>query len=398
MKGRWHARAIWIGMMVLACGIHSASRAAEWSAEPSLGVKGEYNSNLILTTAPHESTYGHWVSPGVTFAGSTENLEVSGKAAADFVRYYGGVEKGLTNFAFPLSAKYRLDKETLAFDGGFTRDNTLRGELLQTGLVLGFTQRNLWNLAPSWTHAFTEQLSLQGGYNYSNATYENGARLGLVDYDVHSGSMALFYRWTERDQVKVIGNYTNFSVPAAGALRSNIAGAQLSFSHAFSESLTASLTGGPQFVSSVIHAGPSRITDAQTVWVAHANLRKQWDDAHAEVVVGREIVPSGFGLLLQTERVGVTLSKDLTERLTASVNGQVYRVSSVTSETAPTPLPENRYASVTPQLTWKIHEWWSLDLSYTYRRRDVDSLNQSAFANIATLMLTYYPPKFTVGR
>ncbi len=398
MNGRRRARAIGIGMMVLACGIYSESPAAEWSAEPSLGVKGEYNSNLILTAAPHESTYGHWVSPGVTFAGSIENFDVSGKAALDFVRYYGGVETELTNVSFPLSAHYRLDKEMLAFDGRFTRDNTLRGELLQTGLVLGFTQRNLWNLAPSWTHAFTEQLSLQSGYSYSNATYENGARLGLVDYDLHSGSMALSYRWTERDQVKVIGNYTSFSVPTANALRSNIAGAQLSFSHAFSESITASLAGGPQIVSSVIKAGPFRITDTQTVWVAHANLRKQWDDAHAEVVVSREILPSGFGLLLQTERVGLTLSKTLTERLTASVNGQVFLATSAASETAPITLPENRYVTVTPQLTWKIHEWWHLDLSYTYQRRDVDSLNESAFSNIATLMLTYYPPKFSVGR
>ena len=398
MKGRWHAQAIGIGMMALACGMHGESRAAEWSAEPSLAVKGEYNSNLILTTAPHDATYGHWVSPGVKFAGSTENFEVSGRAASDFVRYYGGVEKGLTNLYFPLSLKYRLEKETFAFDGGFTRDNTLRGELLQTGLVLGFTQRNLWNLAPSWTHAFTERLSLQGTYNYSNATYENGARLGLVDYDVHSGSTALSYRLTERDQVQAIGNYTHFSVPAANALRSNIAGAQLSFSHSFSESLTGSLAGGPQIISSAIHVGPNRIVDTQTVWIAHVNLRKQWDDAYAEVVASREIVPSGFGLLLQTERVGVTLSKDVTEQLTASVNGQVFLSSSVASKAAPITVPENQYVSVTPRLTWKMYEWWALDLSYSYRQRDVESVNQHASANVATLMLTYYPPKFTVGR
>ena len=269
---------------------------------------------------------------------------------------------------------------------------------MQTGLVLGFTQRNLWNLAPSWTHAFTEQLSLQSAYNYSKATYENGARLGLLDYEVHGGSLALSYRLSEKDLVQVIGNYTNFSVPAANALRSHIAGSRLSITHSFTEGITSTLAGGPQLVSSSTDSGLARITDTQTVWVASANLRKQWDDGYAQLAVSREILPSGFGLLVQTERAGVTLSKDLTERLTLSLSGQVYLASSVASKVAPNALPENRYVNVTPQLTWKIDQWWTVDVSYTYGRRDVESFNQFAISNAATVMLTYSPPPFTVGR
>ena len=398
MKGRWHARAIGIGMMMLASGVLGESHAAEWSAEPSLGVKGEYNSNLILTAAPHEATYGHWVSPGVKFAGSTENLEVSGRAAADFVRYYGGVERGLTNLNFPLSMKYRLDKEILAFDGGLTRDNTLRGELLQTGLVLGFTQRNLWNFAPSWTHLFTERLSLQSTYNYSKATYENGARLGLFGYEVQGGSLVLSYRLSENDQAQFVGSYTNFSVPAASGLRSHIAGGQLSLTHSFTETITTTGAAGPQVVISGIESGPAHLSDTQANWTANANLRKQWDEGYAELVASREIRPSGFGFLIQTERVGVNVSKDLTESFTLSLNGQVLQTSSVASKVARVALPESRFLSVTPRLTWKFDEWWAINVAYTYGRRDVESFNEMAISNAATAMLTYYPPKFTVGR
>jgi hypothetical protein len=387
-----------VGIILHTGGFPWDSQAAEWSAEPSLGVKGQYNSNLILTSAPHKDVYGLWISPGVNFAGATENLEITGRAAADFVRYTGGSEQGLTNLYFPLSVKYRVGKETLKFDGGFTRDNTLMGELLQTGVVLGFTQRNLWHLAPSWTHAFTEQLSLQGTYNYSNAAYENGAQLGLLDYEVHGGSLALSYRLSEKNQLQVIGNYTNFSVPTANALRSDIAGGQLSITHSFTETITATLAGGPQLVASSIYSGPVRITDTQTVWIGNANLRKQWDNGYAQLVVSREILPSGFGLLVLTDRVSVTLSKDLTEQVTLSLNGQVSLASSLESNVAPNSLPENRYVNVTPRLTWKIDQWWAVDMTYTYGRRDVESLNDSAIANATTVMLTYYPPKLTVGR
>ncbi len=64
----------------LFCGAQlSAVWAAEWSLVPSIGVKGVYNSNLLLTPLPHDETYGYWVSPGAEFAGKTERLEVSSR-------------------------------------------------------------------------------------------------------------------------------------------------------------------------------------------------------------------------------------------------------------------------------------------------------------------------------
>ena len=120
-----------------------------------------YNSNLLLTTLPHDATYGYWVSPAAEFAGKTERLEVSGKVAADFVSYYGGHRIILPIFILPLTVRYKTEKDLLGFTGGFIRDNTLMSELLTTGLVLRFTQRNQWTANPSWTRSITEKLSFQ---------------------------------------------------------------------------------------------------------------------------------------------------------------------------------------------------------------------------------------------
>lgn len=67
------------------------SFAAEWSVLPSMSAKGVYSDNLLLTPLPHSSSYGYWISPAAEFAGKTERLEISGKAALDFVEYYGGI-------------------------------------------------------------------------------------------------------------------------------------------------------------------------------------------------------------------------------------------------------------------------------------------------------------------
>ena len=126
------------GVMMLVSGsLRGEAGAAEWSADPSLGVKGVYNSNLLLFNGNNE-VWGYWVSPGLKFKGSTESLEVEGSVKSDFVQYYGSTDRSLTNLYFPLRASYRSDRYTFGFEGGFTRDNTLQGELQQTGLVLAF--------------------------------------------------------------------------------------------------------------------------------------------------------------------------------------------------------------------------------------------------------------------
>jgi hypothetical protein len=96
--------------------------------------------------------------------------------------------------------------------------------------------------------------------------------------------------------------------------------------------------------------------------------------------------------------VGIGVTKDLTERLTVALDGAVFFVESVASEATLASLPLNRYITTTPAVRWKMGDWWMLEVNYTYARRDVESFNETAFSHAATISLTYYPPKWTVGR
>lgn len=184
------------------------SEAAEWSLAPSVGVKGVYNSNLVLTPQPHDETYGFWVSPAAEIAGKTERLEVSSRLAADVVKYFGGQDKQFTNVFAPLSLRYKTEKDLLGFTGGFVRDNTvLGGELQTTGVVLLFVQRNQWTANPTWTRKLTEKLSLQSGIQFSDTAYESDR---LVGYQVVGGSGGLSYQLSEWDQLQLTGSYVDF--------------------------------------------------------------------------------------------------------------------------------------------------------------------------------------------
>ncbi len=378
----------------LLCGVQlPAVWAAEWSLVPSIGAKGVYNSNLLLTPLPHDATYGYWLSPAAEFAGKTERLTVSSRVAADFVSYYGGEETQFTNVFLPLTLSYKTDKDLLGFTGGFVRDNTLMSELLTTGLVLRFTQRNQLTANPSWTRRISENLSFQFSGQVNDTTYENGISLGLVDYQLFGGSGGLLYQMTERDQIQLSGSYTNFrTTNAPSPFHASFPGVNLSLTHAFTETLTGTAYGGPRYVNSTNETVGGDITAQSTVWLFGASLTKTLESTSLQANIDRDIVPSGFGFLIQRDRAGLTVSHDLTENLTASLNGSGYLVSGITTLASGSTFPDNRYVYCTPKIAWKFLEWWMLELSYTYGRREVDGSN-SAMSNATMFTFTYFPPK-----
>jgi hypothetical protein len=376
----------------------TGTRAAEWSIVPSIGVTGVYNDNLLLTPLPHDATYGYWISPAAEFAGKTERLEVSGKVASDFVTYYGGEETRFTNIFLPLSVRYKTERDLLGFTGGFTRDNTLMSELLATGVVVRFTQRNQWNANPTWTRSLTEKLSLQSSFQLSDTTYESGLRLGLVDYQLLGGTVGFLYQATEQDQIQLTGMYTQFRTTSSpSGFEARLPGAMLSITHAFTESFTGTIYGGPRLIGTTTQTIGGSVTTQEAVWVYGTSLAKQFESGSLQLSASRDILPSGFGLLIQTDRVSISASYKVSETLTTSLDANGYLTSGATRTASGGTLAEQRYLGISPKLAWKFLEWWKLEASYTYGRRDADSFAAPATSNAAMMMLTYYPPKLAIS-
>ncbi len=377
-------------LCVLECGMAGQSEAVEWSLAPSIAAKGVYNSNLLLTPLPHHDTYGYWVTPATELAGKTERLDVSSRLAADIVGYFGGEDRQFTNVFAPLSVRYKTDKDLFGFNGGFTRDNTLLSELQSTGVVLQFAQRNQWTFNPTWTRTVTEKLSLQSSVQLSDTTYETAR---LADHRVVGGSGGLQYQLTERDQIQLLGSYTDFrTTDSPFPFRASFPGINMSLTHAFDESLTGTVYGGPRFLSSTTQTSVGSIDANETVWLAGASMTKQFERARVQVTFARDLSPSGFGLLIQTNRGEVSGTYDVSETLALGLN----LVGMITTGKAGTAIgatfPESRYVSVAPKMTWQFLEWWRAEVSYMYRWRDTDIAISSAESHATTFMVTYSPP------
>jgi len=272
------------------------------------------------------------------------------------------------------------------------------GELQETGVVLDFAQRNQWSANPTWTRSLTERWSLHMDGQFSYTTYD-GNQARLVDYRLVGGSGGLLYQLTERDQIQFTGLYTDFQT-VNSFLRSSFSGVSMGLTHAFSESSSGTVYGGPKFFASTVEFGNSvPITSQETVWVAGVRMSKQFERATIQGSVMRDLAPSGFGLIVATNRAEVASSYRMSETVTCSLN-VVASLTSPKSQTATgSVLRDRRYVSVRPGISWKFSEWWVAELSYMYRWQDFElsptdnpATPNAAQSHAATFMVTYHYP------
>src|SRR5512138_1108280 len=90
-----------------------AAGAAEWSMEPSVALRAEYNDNINLTSAPHPSVWDVILSPDVKFSGTTETFNVTGGLRFNFNRYFG--EEGLdtNDHTLTVRSSYKSERDVL---------------------------------------------------------------------------------------------------------------------------------------------------------------------------------------------------------------------------------------------------------------------------------------------
>jgi hypothetical protein len=153
-----------------------------------------------------------------------------------------------------------------------------------------------------------------------------------------------------------------------------------------------------RFITSTQDFPGGSLTDHDTVFLFSGMLKHKFEQTTVVLQGSREINPSGFGLLLQTDRFAGAVSHNLTETVMLSLEGATYFVDALASSSLNVSFPQTRFTSISPKISWKFGDWWSLEIAYAYAERAVGDLNQWNFANSTYLMLTYGGAKWSVSR
>ncbi len=385
---------------------------AEWSAEPSILLRQEYNDNINLTALPHDAVWGTILTPSLKLSSKTEVSQTSASILWNFNRYTGASGLDRNDQFYTLSSNYKTERDIWAGDFAYTRDSTLASELNQTGIVVTRAQRSLLSLSPSWTYLLTPRASLKLSYQFDKASYDGGAAQGLVDYTNQTAQAAWMYQATEKDLLTTSLSYSRFQT-VNNSYTANTTGVQVGLTHSFSETLQGSVLVGLNRSTSTLNSQSyqyafdqttgtlyavlvqNTLTSSNQVPVLSMELKQQFETGNINAYASRQLVPGGNGSLVETDRVGLGATHSFNEKLSGSVNGAAYRSRYIGDAVTAT---GSRYYELAINLNWQMNEQWRLESGYRYARVTYQNSSVAPVSNLVYASVRYDWPKISISR
>lgn len=398
--------------------VPSLSIAAEWSVNPSVSVREDYNDNIQLSTLPHDSVWSTVVTPAVSFSRETGIDSVSAGARFNARRYSGNQISDRNDQYYTFSGKNSTDKNQFGMAASLTRDSVVEQVL---------NQRDFVTLNPSWTARLGERTSLTVDYRYDKLKYLDAVNTSQTGYENHSFSGKWIYLFSERDEVTASAYSSNYKT-SSGSRKSDTSGAQVQARHKFSETLVGLASLGRRTTKTTVKdrqcvGGHDEVflqtlvstcflkdlgfqglpgtwqqvdvvdTDSGSVLTLSLNQNTETSGMGAEFT--RSVSPSGNGYLVEADSIKLSANKSLTPNLSLQLNVNAIDnryVGNVSSGN------NSRYYNISPALTWRMTEWWTLGAGYAYASQKYKAATSSANSNAVYVNLTYNWPKISVSR
>ena len=206
---RGNARPAVLKALFLLAAVLAASTAfcADWSLNPGISVKEEYNDNVLYTRSSYEiDDFITRVTPYVNITGATETTQFTLDAKVIGEDYWDHSELDVINTDNRASLR-RIWSDTFetTLSGSFRKDETLEQELEAAGMRAYRETRYRYKGDLSGQYRFSDYFTLSagGGPNYS--IYPDGPYPDLESWDVYINP---FWQLDERD---IIGLYVNYN-------------------------------------------------------------------------------------------------------------------------------------------------------------------------------------------
>ncbi len=222
--------------MLLLTSSVTALASGDFTFNPSLQFRGEYDDNINFDNTNEQSDWLGVFIPSLKAAWQTPRLNVNGDAEAEIRRFASKDQYDDEYERYKIDGSYQL-LERLSLEAGasYTKDSTLDSELEETGIVENLYGRERYTLNAGSSYQFGERVSTSLNYSYADTKYDSPFN---TDYDSNSivGSISYLFR-NQRDQVFLQPTYYHYNSDIS---KVDNYGLSLGWNRSLSEKLTIS--------------------------------------------------------------------------------------------------------------------------------------------------------------
>ena len=333
------------------------SYAAEFTVNPSLSLRGEYNDNIDFSRTNKQDDYIGTISPGLSLGYGTDRFTFGARAGVDFLRYYEYTDQNTERQNYSVTASYRaFERFTINASGSYTKDTTLDSGLEETGIVEQRSERDSYSAGGGVSYRMSELSDVSVNYTFSKTDYD------LEDYtdsEGHSASLSYSYSFNNRLDTVSIRPYWRKTDSDVDKINSY--GLSLGLIHQFSQTFNANIQAGPRYTATEDNAG---VTEWGWGWTADVSLTKTWETGSVSLGYSRDLQYTGEAENVEVDRFSLTANKMMTQKFGVRLSGSLYFTKS--TDESNTQDRDVRYYIISPSLFYNITQNHSLELAYSY--------------------------------
>ena len=387
-------------MMVMSPG---AVMAEAWIFQPEIRLSQSYDDNFRLSVENPDQVWTTTLSTIVGLTRATETTQVVGRVRLDFVKYVGDTDrlddKG-SQYLF-LDVNRRWERFSARAAASYVRSDTLVNQFRDpgapdfglgpvdpdAGLTTRQTRRKNLRFAPGLSYSLSERNSLEADFRYQETRYDDADRFGLTNFRTWDARVGVARRLSEISRVEL--KFGRFDYKADDRdRRYDTDFATVEYSTGISETLNGQLTLG--WRNTDFDTGLRSGSNNGAVYLlsgAYTTERSRFTGR-----VGRTLTPSGGGSVAQRDELTLQWNYDLRPKWGFVLKGRYFKDRTVETLDSKRLDNDREWLYVTPTLEWRFARDWSLNGSYTYRRRKNRSDPEAADGNAVMLSLVWVQP------
>lgn len=374
------ARVFITGGLAFAASNGATVHAAAWSVSEQVGVSAGYDDNVLLsaTRKIRAADANANLSAHVVRQSDAFSLTLDPRIVA--VKYDNYSVLNRTEQYLTLAAQRQTELGAASITAAWTQDTTLTSELGLTGITQVNKRHQSIALTVADTKQWTERWGTQTQLYIVGNHYMNAANTGLVNYNYGAAQFDIDYATTESSRLSLQASLGKLQVPDFDSYGKTNASATLNYSVSLAQRWQAKLSFGPSRVRSDLSS------EQGTIYAA--SVSRQSEVLTAQLSFGRDITPTGQGVLTQREQINVTLTRALTDRLSLGLSAASVKNSSFLLAYGIT-YDAVRYSDYSTSLNWQMTPTWTMSLSAVHTEQRAATDTHSALRNQIALNVAW---------
>jgi hypothetical protein len=359
MCDAWRLRCAFVGFAGY-CACHIAA-AAEWSMQPTVEWYLDHDSNRLLQPVREISDEEARLTVDALLKRATETGEVDVHPEVQILRFFGDSALDSNNGSLQMSGKHTGEVFTYSAGADYADRSTFISELENTGIIDATARQEAANANAAVVDKFTERQRVGVQAAYTNVRYPGGQPVGLVGYRGPSISTTYTYGLSPQTSLSASAFDSRITAPDVGFSSRNDGGR---FAWAYILSPTTNLSAAAGV--SRAHIGSQDVTGS--LWAlqgTHNAELTQWTFSFT-----RDVVPSGFGLLIRRDELDLSVIHKIAERFDTTLSLLAARNNDLTAAFV---AGNRRYFTGAVGLDWHATPQWLLSLKLRASEANVPS-------------------------